>query len=298
MRWIWGLVLVLVLAVGGGCAKKQVLYSKAEPTGEAVNAVKTVVPSPSQQGQPETKAEVQPPGSKSDGPLFVLHRWKEDDSLSFLSIYYTGKLDHQKTIEEANPELSFGGRLPPGTPVWIPAEIIRPEVINNFQPIARTEKADELPPTPLDRGVMHQVKGRETMAMIAAFYTGQAQMAPNIAAANPDLDPQEVLNKGTKVFVPSSLILNELKPRLTFVDRPRPEGAAPPPPALGGGTKLGEEDLAPTQGQGAEVKAASSQPVTPKAAPGSQASPKAAPAQTQPVRAGTTHKGPSKHRPG
>ena len=288
MRWIWGLVLILALAMGGGCAKKQVRYSKEASTGEAVNNTKTTVPSPSHQGKPATKEEVRSPTPKPDGPLYVLHRWKEDDSLSFLSIYYTGKLDNQKAIEEANPDLVFGGRLPPGTPVWIPAEIIRPEVKSNFQPIAKTDRAEELPPTPLDRGVMHLVKGRETMAMIAAFYSGQAKMAPKIAAANPDLDPQGALAKGTKVFVPSSLILSELMPRLTFVNRPRPKGAAAPPPALGTGTKLGEEDLTPTKGQGAQVKAAAGRPAKP--APG--------PDKAKPHRAGSRHKKPSKHRPG
>ncbi len=232
MKLWWALGLTVALLAAAGCAKDQVQY----------RADQLVV------GQAGDKIKVRPP-SKSDGqaaaegPLYILHRWKEDDSLSFLAIYYAGRLEYQEDIEEANPELTFTGRLPAGTPVWIPEKIVRPEVKKSFTLVPKSSQVAQSAGSPLDRGVIHKTEGRETLSMIAAFYTGSAKNAEKVARYNPGIASDQVLSPGQEVFIPAGMVLKDLRGDLVFVNRPRPQGLPAFESSAVGESNLGEEDL-------------------------------------------------------
>jgi len=190
------------------------------------------------------KRAVGPPGTQAQarpkGPLFVLHRWKGDDSLSFLALYYAGREEAAREIQAANPGLTFSGRLPVGRAVWIPEEILLPKLRQQL-PLVERQAEEGLPPAK-ERGVLHRIAQGERLEIIALFYTGRRESLPEILAANPDLDPHRPLRVGQEIFVPESLILPSLKPRLTLIERPaverRETEPAPPPPP-----KLKEENL-------------------------------------------------------
>ncbi|MBW1714033.1 MAG: LysM peptidoglycan-binding domain-containing protein, partial [Deltaproteobacteria bacterium] len=210
MRILLVLMAMAALLSAGGC-RKQAVHYESRRSAQVSPQPAQVSPQPAQTGQ---------------GPLYVLHRWKKDDTLSFLALFYAGHLAAQKEIEAANPDLKFVGRLPQGTPIWIPAEVVLPEVRHNFQLVERTDQPELLPATPLERGVVHQVRSDESLRVIAAFYTGDPENAGKIAAANPGLDPAQATRPGQEIFIPAELILKDLRSRLTFSSRPRPKTAA------------------------------------------------------------------------
>lgn len=255
-RFSFIICLILALAMVSGCAKKQIVYSgKPGPkirAGETKDKAIVRPPKPKGEQAPAevretaeearqvTESEVAKPaesgtvsessvGSRpaSGESLFVRHRWKEDDSLSFLSIFYAGNLDAQQAIEAANPQIKFTGRLPQGTPVWIPEKVIKPELKPDFKLVRRpSPEAIAAATSPAQKGVYHVVEGEETLPMISAFYTGEARNAAKLALANPGLDPGSVLPVGQKVFVPEKLVLKDLAPRLVFVNRDGSSGSA------------------------------------------------------------------------
>ena len=194
MRFRWTVGLALVVLLMTGCAKEEIQYRSDQDIGQAGEKIR--VRPPQRAGGQAAQ------GGAEDGPRYILHRWKEDDSLSFLAIYYTGKLEYQDEIEAANPELTFSGRLPSGTPVWIPENIVRPEVKKNFTPVTKGGSPEDLPDSPLDRGVIHKAEGEESLSMIAAFYTGDAGNAEKLALYNPGITPGQVLTPGTGGLYP------------------------------------------------------------------------------------------------
>ena len=231
MKFWWAVGLAVAFLAVAGCAKNQVQYSSDLSVGQADDKIKLRPPAKS--GEPA-------PG---EGPLYILHRWKEDDSLSFLAIYYAGRLEYQEDIEKANPELTFSGRLPAGTPVWIPEKIVRPEIKKSFTPVPKNSSTAQSGDSPLDRGVIHKTEGQETLSMIAAFYTGSARNAEKVALYNPGIAVDQALTPGQEVFIPAGMILKDLQNDLVFVNRPRPEGLPAFESSAVGRSGLGEEDL-------------------------------------------------------
>ena len=294
MRLWLTLGLVISVLVVAGCAKEEIMYSSKMSVGRAGEELK--IPSTASKAQPQ------------DDSLYVLHRWKEDDSLSFLAIYYTGKLEYQKDIEEANPDLSFGGRLPAGTQVWIPAGIVRPEVKKSFTPVTKGGRPEAPPDSPLDRGVIHTAEGQETLSMVAAFYTGNAGNAQELVQYNPGLAPDAILSPGQEVFIPVGMVMKDLQPDLVLVSRPRPQGASGVGSAPVAESTLGEEDireepktfdqLPPEKRPGYKPDRKGPQPVpyTKKAEPARPTKTAKAPPKVKKVNRAVPHKPSSKHK--
>lgn len=81
----------------------------------------------------------------SRGLQYAVHRWKPDDSLTFLALYYADDKAAGETIRAANPDLDLSGRVASGTEVLIPAGIIIPQVRRSVKIVRRAEPAP--PPT-------------------------------------------------------------------------------------------------------------------------------------------------------
>ena len=225
-----GLILIFVTTALVGCQK-----ASQTPTSDLA-----VEPGPPRLEQPAPEPE---------SALFVLHRWREEDSLSFLALYYADDSKAAELIRTANPQLSFTGRLPPGTSVWIPAEIIIPQVRQAHRLIRRDEETADLTAGEMEKGLWHHVAALETLELIASFYTGSEKNAVIILAANPELEPTDRLEAGSRIFIPSRLILPGIRSQIRLETRRRPVLSSGQTPLIAS-PELVEENLAPTKPAG------------------------------------------------
>lgn len=198
-------------------------------------------------------------GREDSGERYAVHEWKKSDSLSFLAMYYADDPAAAAEIEKANPNLSFTGRLPEGTQVWIPEYIILPSLRQRVHLIGKSEFSPTYPagapipdPPKIESGLVYKISAGETINQLARFYTGNESNAAGIVAANPGLDPALPLKPGQEVFIPAHLIDPRIRSRVNITTREvrRPDASGRPEPAsvLKPAAGLSEETLAPTTG--------------------------------------------------
>lgn len=198
-------------------------------------------------------------GQDDSGERYAVHEWKKSDSLSFLAMYYADDPAAAAEIEKANPNLSFTGRLPEGTQVWIPEYVILPSLRQRVHLIGKSEFSPTYPagapipdPPKIESGLVYKVSAGETINQLARFYTGKESNAAGIVAANPGLDPVLPLKPGQEVFIPANLIDPRIRSRVNIttreVRRPDESGRTEPASILKPAGGLSEETLAPTTG--------------------------------------------------
>jgi len=101
----------------------------------------------------------------------------------------------------------------------------------------------------MEKGLWHHVAGRETLELIASFYTGSEKNAVIILAANPELEPTDRLEAGSRIFIPARLILPGIRPQLRLEERRRPVPSSGQAPLIAS-PDLVEEDLVPSNPTG------------------------------------------------
>ncbi|MBW2617773.1 MAG: hypothetical protein JRC92_02720 [Deltaproteobacteria bacterium] len=151
---------------------------------------------------------------------------------------------------KASQTPASGPAVEPGPPrLEEPAP--EPESALFVPPRGREKNAADLSAGEMEKGLWHHVAALETLELIASFYTGNEKNAVIILAANPELEPTDRLEAGSRIFIPARLILPGIRSQLRLETRRRPVPSSGQAPLIAS-PELVEEDLAPTKpaGQG------------------------------------------------
>ena len=138
------------------------------------------------------------------------------ESLSVIAEWYTGDVENWPYLAKANSKID-PEHITIGTTVLIPKNLLhtsKPMPREFVEAVAKRHKAEraqvaKAPPKPAY--YYHRVKySGETLAIIAKWYTGDADNWQALTKANPKLDPKRI-NVGDKIRIPRKL-LNTRRP--------------------------------------------------------------------------------------
>jgi nucleoid-associated protein YgaU len=155
-----------------------------EPSPEQADRQAERAPEPPRQPQPDARS----------APATRLYEIKGDDTLSEIAMHELGTWKRWQEIVDLNPGLD-PNHLRKGARIKLPAA--SPAV--SGKPAA--PRADE-PPKASAQGPIHVVQENESLWKIAAVRLGQGERWGEIAALNPDVDPDR-LKTGMKLVLPS-----------------------------------------------------------------------------------------------
>lgn len=171
-------------------------------------------------------AELEPaPPAKTDQTTSrFLHtvRWS-GETLSIIAKWYTGNPENWEALTKANPGLK-PNRIFIGNKILIPADLLktREPMPKGFLSVAHLKGTKKASPSKMpDTGraieekavppkksarFLHTVKWkRETLSIIAKWYTGKYGNWKAVAKANPRLKPNKII-LGNKILIPEDLL--------------------------------------------------------------------------------------------
>ena len=193
-----GLIGIILVLASTGCAhfNKQSKETQATEPGQASLA----------EAKPTTSVDTTPPtGEEAQAlqrPTPFVHtvQWPLE-TLSIIAKWYTGKFENWKALMDANPKLKRN-RISIGSKILIPEDFLKTresmpqEFLAKFAP-KRKNKANSF---------VHTVKWtRETLSIIAKWYTGEFENWKALVDANPKLKPNRIFI-GSKILIPEDFL--------------------------------------------------------------------------------------------
>lgn len=196
--------------------------------------------------------------SSKSKPAYHYHKVRYyGESLSVIAEWYTGDVENWPYLAKANSKLD-PEHITIGTTVLIPKNLLhtsKPMPKEFVEAVAKRHKAERArvakrPPRPAY--YYHRVRySGETLAIIAKWYTGDADNWQALTKANPKLDPKRI-NVGDKIRIPRKLLNTRRPMTRSFVVASTKQQQAKPsstPPAKGKTTKTvkKESEAAPPE---------------------------------------------------
>ncbi len=156
-------------------------------------------------------------------------KWPQEN-LYNITIWRTGNLDNYNAIRKINSDISPYS-LSVGDKILIPNKLVtNKEPMPEFTKKVRRSIKEKLPTQPVGRTYYtHRVTiPGESLSIIAKWYTGDLKKWEQLAAANPNLNPNRI-DIGDEILIPEDMMIRRDPITKTFVESFLPKKKISPP---------------------------------------------------------------------
>ncbi len=238
-----GLIGIILVLASAGCAhfNKQSKETQATEPGQAsvaeakpTSSVDTTPPI-EEEAQPLQSSDTTPPIEEEAQPLqrptpFVHTVQWPQETVSIVAKWYTGKFENWKGLMDANPKLKRN-RISIGSKILIPEDFLKTRESMPQEFLAKFAPKRENKATPF----VHTVQWpRETLSIIAKWYTGKFKNWKALVDANPKLKPNRIFI-GSKILIPEDFLKTresmplEFLAKFTSKKKKKASPSTPPP---------------------------------------------------------------------
>ncbi len=238
-----GLIGIILVLASTGCAhfNKESKETQATEPGQA--SVAEAKPTTSVDTTPPIEEEAQalqssdttPPIEEEaqalQRPTPFVHtvQWPRE-TLSIIAKWYTGKFENWKALMDANPKLKRN-RMSIGSKILIPEDFLKTQESMPQEFLAKFAPKRKNKATPF----VHTVQWpRETLSIIAKWYTGKFKNWKALVDANPKLKPNRIFI-GSKILIPEDFLKTresmplEFLAKFTSKKKKKASPSTPPP---------------------------------------------------------------------
>jgi hypothetical protein len=238
-----GLIGIILVLASTGCAQLNKESKKTQATEPGQASVAEAKPTTSVDTTPPIEEEAQalqssdttPPIEEEaqalQRPTPFVHtvQWPRE-TLSIIAKWYTGKFENWKALMDANPKLQRN-RMSIGSKILIPEDFLKTQESMPQEFLAKFAPKRKNKATPF----VHTVQWpRETLSIIAKWYTGKFKNWKALVDANPKLKPNRIFI-GSKILIPEDFLKTresmplEFLAKFTSKKKKKASPSTPPP---------------------------------------------------------------------